>query len=294
MDSQNSDETTRPGDRDFYRDLLGAITSIDWKYRKQSSTVCTARRHVDINMACSVGIFLCAACQCHLNISHHPKLMQNSLSQYDDPALKILQTYLLQHPEVIGKAISHPDASVNKIADKDRDSLRKAAVLIPIIEPDFNRNAEVLLTIRSKNLRSHPGQISFPGGSRDEGDDSVIETALREAEEEIGIKSDSVEVLGVLGEIALPSGFCVTPVLGLVEAGLDYSLCPIEVADIFTTPLALLLDPQAYKHTTMTYKNLPRNILEIQYEKYRIWGATAAILHHLAVEVAAVPKSRIS
>jgi len=216
-----------------------------------------------------------------------PQTMQDQTNQFGDPALSKLLVYLQQHPEVISKAICHPDDIVNKIADQDRQSLRRASVLIPIIEPDSIRGAEVLLTVRSKNLRSHPGQISLPGGTRDEIDDSVIDTALREAEEEIGIKPASVQVLGILGEIALPSGFCVTPVIGLVESGLVYSPCPIEVADIFTTPLALLLDPDAYTHTSMIYKDLPRKILELQYEQYRIWGATAAILHHLAVEVAA-------
>jgi len=213
--------------------------------------------------------------------------MQAIPNHHPDPAVKKLLTYLRQHPEVVAKSINHPDDAVNTIADQGRNSLRKAAVLIAIIEPDLNNAAEVLLTVRSKNLRSHPGQISLPGGTSEDNDEGIIDTALREAEEEVGIKASEVDVLGVLGELALPSGYCVTPVIGLVQAGLDYSPCPIEVADIFTTPLALLMDPDAYQHSTMTYQDLPRKILELQYQQYRIWGATAAILHHLAVEVAA-------
>jgi hypothetical protein len=85
-----------------------------------------------------------------------------------------------------------------------------------------------------------------------------------------------------LGELALPSGFRVTPVVGLIESNLDYAANPAEVADIFQVPLELALNPDAYTRSSWEYGNRQRAILELHYEDYRIWGATAAILHHLA------------
>jgi hypothetical protein len=94
-----------------------------------------------------------------------------------------------------------------------------------------------------------------------------------------------VEVIGKLGDMALPSGFRITPVVGVIDDDLDFIPCPIEVADIFQVPLDLLLDTRAYRSSVMTYNGRPRKILELLYEDYRIWGATAAILFHLARQV---------
>jgi 8-oxo-dGTP pyrophosphatase MutT (NUDIX family) len=127
-----------------------------------------------------------------------------------------------------------------------------------------------VLTVRSENLNSHPGQISFPGGSEEAIDSDVVATALRESEEEIGLAQGDVEVIGRLGDMALPSGFQITPIVGLIEP------------EIFHAPLSLLINPDSYKPTSMTYDNQSRKILELQFERFRIWGATAAILYHLA------------
>jgi hypothetical protein len=81
---------------------------------------------------------------------------------------------------------------------------------------------------------------------------------------------------------ALPSGFQVTPIIGLIEPGLDFAPCPIEVAEIFHAPLSLVMNPDSYNSTSMIYDNQQRKILELQFEQFRIWGATAAILYHLA------------
>jgi 8-oxo-dGTP pyrophosphatase MutT (NUDIX family) len=87
-----------------------------------------------------------------------------------------------------------------------------------------------VLTLRSEKLKSHAGQVSLPGGSCDPEDSSRQETALREAEEEIGLPRDAVEVIGQMGAIALPSGFEITPVIGLIDSGLQLTPCPREVA----------------------------------------------------------------
>lgn len=181
--------------------------------------------------------------------------------------------------------IPHPDEGVNRMAASQLASLRRAAVLIPITRATPAEESHVVLTVRSANLKSHAGQISLPGGTQEARDADVYATALRESEEEIGLPPHQVEVIGRLGELALPSGFRVTPIVGVIEPGLQLSPCPIEVADIFRAPLSLVLDPQAYRATEMHFDNMPRKILELTYEDYRIWGATAAILHHLALRV---------
>ena len=98
-------------------------------------------------------------------------------------------------------------------------------------------------------------------------------------------------MIGRLGDMALPSGFQITPIVGLIEPGLQFKPCPIEVAEIFHVPLSLLLDRNAYTSSTMTYNKQSRKVLELQFERFRIWGATAAILYHLA-QMIAEEKSR--
>ena len=165
-----------------------------------------------------------------------------------------------------------------------RESLREAAVLIAVSRPAGDASpSKVVLTVRSENLKSHAGQISLPGGSIEPEDADLAAAALREAEEEIGLPPKHVEVIGELGPMALPSGFLVTPVVGLIPPGLAFTPCSREVADIFETPLDLILNPEAYVRSSYLHAGVKRRTLELHYEDYRIWGATAAILHRLAV-----------
>ena len=131
-------------------------------------------------------------------------------------------------------------------------------------------------------MKSHAGQVSFPGGTSEEQDRDLTATALRESYEEIGLRAEEVEVLGQLGELVMPSGYRVTPVVGIIENDLDYAANPAEVESIFLAPLSLVLDTQAYKRSIVTYRDIERTVLELQFGHYRIWGATAAILYHLA------------
>ena len=185
----------------------------------------------------------------------------------------------------VQQPIAHPDESVNRLSDKDRESFRRAAVLIPVTRINADSESHIVLTVRSANLKSHPGQISLPGGTAEKQDTDEAATALRESHEEIGLNPRHVEVLGPIGEMTMPSGYRVTPVVGLIERDLEFVPCPIEVADIFQAPLDLVLDPDAYQHTYVKYENENLAVLELNYGKYRIWGATAAILYHLAREV---------
>lgn len=180
--------------------------------------------------------------------------------------------------------LAHPDPLINSFA-RDMAALREAAVLLPITREAPGQESELVLTIRSENLKTHAGQISLPGGSREAQDPDIVATALRESREEIGVLEEQVQVIGRMGELPVPSGFRVTPIVGLIDTGQSFTACPIEVADIFRVPLSLVLEPQNYRHGEMQIEGKPRRILELFYEDYRIWGATAAILHHLATAI---------
>ncbi len=160
-------------------------------------------------------------------------------------------------------------------------NLKRAAVLIPLVQRDGVLN--VLLTQRTEHLSNHPGQISFPGGRAEEYDSSPIETALRETEEEIGLSRRHVEVLGLLPEHVTGTGYRVTPVVALAAPPFDLTADPNEVADIFEVPLAYLMD--GMRHQRLSYE-LPggkgrRSFYAMPYERYFIWGATAAMLRNL-------------
>ena len=120
----------------------------------------------------------------------------------------------------------------------------RAAVLIPII--DRGDDLTVLLTLRADDLKHHAGQISFPGGRLEAGDADATAAALRETEEEIGLRREYVEVLGCLPDHAVITGFRVTPVVGLVRLGFELVLDPTEVAGTFEAPLRHLLDPATH------------------------------------------------
>ena len=159
--------------------------------------------------------------------------------------------------------------------------LRRAAVLVPLVErPD---GLHVLLTRRTDHLSSHAGQISFPGGRAEELDSSPIETALREAEEEIGLHRRHVEIIGVLPEHVTISAYRVTPVVAIVTPPFDLSADPGEVAEIFEVPLSFLMSGANHERRSLV---LPegqgkRSFYAMPYQGYFIWGATAAMLRNL-------------
>lgn len=163
--------------------------------------------------------------------------------------------------------------------------VRQAAVLVPVFRPKGDQPAQIMLTLRSANLRQHAGQVSFPGGATDPGDDGPIATALRETWEETQLPQDAVEVVGTLPGLILPTAFHVTPVVGLIEPGPLPSPSPGEVAEIFYVPANILMDPDNYRLVSMKIQGQDRQFMEMHYDRFRIWGATAAILHHLAVQL---------
>lgn len=159
--------------------------------------------------------------------------------------------------------------------------LIRAAVLVPLIERDSGLT--VLLTQRTAHLRDHPGQISFPGGRCEESDGSVVATALREAQEEVGLDPAQVEVLGLLPEYRTGTGFSIMPVVALVRPPLNLKLDDFEVAEAFEPPFAFLLDSANHQRHSTEFDGGRREYYAMTWEGYYIWGATAGMLvslHH--------------
>ena len=154
----------------------------------------------------------------------------------------------------------------------------EAAVLVAITQ---STNPGVLLTRRADTLRRHAGQVSFPGGRIDPADPSPEHAALREAHEEIGLPPQAVELLGRLRPLVTGTGYRITPVVGLIG---DYKpqLCAAEVHSVFELPLSVLLDPAAPTQRRAMFGGQERAFWVWPHEQHEIWGATAAILVHLA------------
>jgi 8-oxo-dGTP pyrophosphatase MutT (NUDIX family) len=157
--------------------------------------------------------------------------------------------------------------------------LTPAAVLVAVVDQPV---PTVILTERPMTMRRHPGQISFPGGRIDPGDDGPVAAALREAEEEIALPRDSVEVIGAADLYRTVTGFEVTPIVGVVPPGLPLRPQPGEVAAMFEAPLHFLLDPRHQRVRTARWQGRERSYYEIDWEGRRIWGATAAMIVNLS------------
>lgn len=151
-----------------------------------------------------------------------------------------------------------------------------AAVLVPVIL--HAAELTVLFTQRTAHLHDHPGQVAFPGGRSETDDPSPVATALREAEEEIGLPRERVDVLGTLPDYFTSTGFRVTPVVGLVAPPLDLKLDAFEVADVFEAPLTFLLDPRNHQRRSLEFGGVWRQFWSMPFHGYHIWGATAGMV----------------
>ena len=158
--------------------------------------------------------------------------------------------------------------------------LKPAAVLIPVVEREDALT--VLLTKRTDHLANHGGQISFPGGRRDEGDADCVATALRETEEEVGLERRHVHVIGELDDYIVGTGYLVRPVIGLVQPPFVLKPHDHEVAEVFEAPLAFVLDPRNIQRHARDVNGKPRHHFAIEWHGYYIWGATAGMLRNLS------------
>ncbi len=174
-----------------------------------------------------------------------------------------------------GRPSSDYDLNPETVLPEGR-KLRAAGVLAPIIEQAGE--LRLLLTKRSSALKHHPGQIAFPGGKQDEGDADVVVAALREAQEEIGLPSGHVEVLGTLPAHETVTGFIVTPVIGHVTRPFDIRPEAGEVDEVFTVPLSHVLSAPNYVIQSRWWRGQQRAYFAVPYGPYYIWGATARML----------------
>jgi 8-oxo-dGTP pyrophosphatase MutT (NUDIX family) len=158
-----------------------------------------------------------------------------------------------------------------------------AAVLVAVVD---RPRPTVILTLRPETMRKHAGQISFPGGRIDPGDADAVDAALREAEEEIGLGRNLVDVIGTADRYRTITGFEVTPVIGIVPPDVPLTPHPGEVAALFEAPLDYLLDPAHQAVRTVEWRGRQRRYYEIDYEGRRIWGATAAMIVNLSRRLA--------
>jgi 8-oxo-dGTP pyrophosphatase MutT (NUDIX family) len=160
--------------------------------------------------------------------------------------------------------------------------IRPAAVLIAVTD---RAEPGVILTHRPEGMRAHPGQVAFPGGKLDPGEDAV-QAALREAREELGINDSDVRIIGASDRFITGSGYDVTPVLALVPPDLPIVPNPTEVSAWFEAPLGFLLDPANHVHKEKEWFGRMRPYIEIEWQGHLIWGITAAILANLSRRLA--------
>jgi len=161
--------------------------------------------------------------------------------------------------------------------------LRPAGVLVPISV--VNDTPRLIPTKRSSALKHHPGQIAFPGGKQDEGDADVTATALRESQEEIGLPPEMPEILGHLPPHETVTSFAVTPVVAILRDPFRPIPEPGEVDEVFSVPLAHVLNPANYIVESRRWRGQKRYYFTVPFGPYYIWGATARMLRGLAARV---------
>jgi 8-oxo-dGTP pyrophosphatase MutT (NUDIX family) len=182
-------------------------------------------------------------------------------------------TFTVYGDDAVGSEEASPKAGRSSAA------LTPAAVLVPIV--DHPSGLTVIFTKRTTHLKAHSGQVSFPGGRAEPEDPTPEFTALREAQEEIGLALERVEVLARMPEYRTRTGFRVTPVVGLLTPPVALIPDPREVEEVFEVPLAFLLDPNNHRRETRELQGRTVGYYVMRYENRTIWGATAGMLVNL-------------
>jgi len=156
--------------------------------------------------------------------------------------------------------------------------VRPAAVLVPIVDRE---EPTILLTQRSPDLPDHAGQVAFPGGKIDATDPTPLHAALREADEEVGLKAEFIEPIGYSELYGTPFGYRILPVVARVRPGFTLKINHGEVVDVFEVPLAFLMNPANHKLATRQFRDITRSFYEMPYGDRYVWGATAGMLRIL-------------
>lgn len=162
------------------------------------------------------------------------------------------------------------------------EKLRPAAVLVGVIA---GADPSVVLTLRSRRMEHHAGQVSFPGGGRDAPGESAVQTALREAREEAGIEENRVRPLGYLGRYDTITGYRMTAVVASLHPETTFSPDRMEVESVFTVPLEHIADPARYRCDRVRYAGQRYEIITLAHPAHHIWGATAALLKEFGEKV---------
>jgi 8-oxo-dGTP pyrophosphatase MutT (NUDIX family) len=184
-----------------------------------------------------------------------------------------------------GRALGPSDWDLNPEFKDDlavMQAPRSAAVLVPIV---LRAELTVMLTERSHDMPSHPGQVSFPGGKMEPGDVTPVDCALREAREEIGLGAEFVEPLGFLDSYRTGTGFQISPVVALVRPGFTLVVDPREVLEVFEVPLRFLMDEANHQKQSREWRGRQRSFYAMPYEGRYIWGATAGMLKNMHTRV---------
>ena len=159
------------------------------------------------------------------------------------------------------------------------EGFHTAGVLVPIVLG--TGTPQLLFTKRTELVETHKGQVSFPGGMMDPDDSNVVRTALREAWEEVGIPASSVEVAGVLSDLPTPTGFIITPVVGIIQQLPSLSVNLDEVADVFQVPLSFFANPENGRMEIRAFRGRQHEVWYYESGGHTIWGATAGIVRSL-------------
>jgi 8-oxo-dGTP pyrophosphatase MutT (NUDIX family) len=199
-----------------------------------------------------------------------------------DAPLAQLEPYLASRLDPLGPfpgAASRSDFDLNPAGRVEGRPLAAAAVLVPLVQRESGLT--MLLTRRSDSLTRHSGQVAFPGGRAEPGE-TPVETALRETFEEIGVEQRFIRPIGMGDTYETGTGFAITPVVAFVSPGFSILRHEAEVAEVFETPFAWLMDPQNHQLRVMTAADgVQRRFYAMPYEEQTIWGATAGMVRGL-------------